>query len=303
MDYTKQHTISAAFTLSGKGLHTGLSITATFLPADEHTGILLRRVDLEGAPTYPASAQYVSATERGTVLQVGDDWRVSTVEHALSALTAMGVTNCIIEVDGPEMPILDGSAKPYVEQIERVGITEQRASACIYKVTEALTFENAQTGSRITLLPDDHYSLEVHVDYHSPILGEQTAVLDNLEQYAEQIAATRTFCFVREIHPLLKMGLIRGGDLQNALVIYDQAIPQSEMDAMTDMLGQPHQHAEALGYLTPLRFPNEPARHKLLDLIGDLSLIGAHLQAKVIAHRPGHGFNTQVAKQILDTIA
>lgn len=298
----KQHTIGAPFTLEGKGLHTGLMLCAQFLPAEENTGIRICRTDLPDRPTHSASARYVSGTERGTVLEHGE-WKVSTVEHALSALAAMGVTNCLIEVTGPEMPILDGSALPYVKEIERVGLVPQHADARIYKVTEMRTFENATTGSRITLLPADQFSVEVHVDYHSPVLGEQTAVLEDMSEYANNIANARTFCFVREVQPLLKMGLIKGGDLQNALVIYDQPMPQAEMDSLTDMLGQPHQHAEALGYLSPLKFPNEPARHKLLDLIGDLSLIEARIEGKVIAHRPGHGFNTQVAKQILEVIA
>lgn len=285
----KQHTLNTEFTLSGKGLHTGKHVTARFLPADDNTGIRLCRTDLPDKPCYPALADYVSATERGTVLKCGE-WQISTVEHALSALSALGVDNCLIEVDGPEMPILDGSALPYVVEIQRVGRKEQSAEVKVYVVRQKLELE--QNGSRIVVLPDDSLSMDVHISFHSPVLNNQYASIDDFSDYAADIAPARTFCFVREVRPLLSMGLIKGGDLQNALVIYDEPVPQEELNSLALSLGQETHDATRLGYLSPLKFDNEPACHKLLDLIGDLSLLGCRLQGKVIATRPGHTVNT-----------
>lgn len=291
----KQHTLNEGFVLSGKGLHTGLTVTARFLPAAENTGVRICRTDLPDRPAYEAIADYVSATERGTVLQNGD-WRVSTVEHALSALYAKGVDNCLIEVDAPEIPILDGSAKYFIEAIERVGLREQEATQKVFVVKQKI--ELTQGESKIVLLPDDTYSLDVHIGFRSLVLCNQFASLDSLADYPAQIASARTFVFLREIRMLLQRGLIKGGDLQNAVVIYDEPVTQDELDALADMLGQPHRDAAQTGYLCPLLFDNEPARHKLLDIIGDLALAGVRIQGKVIATRPGHGVNTAFAKQL-----
>lgn len=291
----KQHTLKESFSFDGKGLHTGCTIHAEFQPAAENTGIRICRVDLPERPCYEATADYVSATERGTVLERGD-WRVSTVEHALSALYAMGVDNCLIEVNAPEMPILDGSAKYYVEAIQRVGLEEQNAKQKVFVVRHKIEYKDEQTGTKITLLPDDEYSLDVHISFPSEVLHNQYASLEDMTDYATEIASARTFCFVREIHGLLNHGLIKGGDLQNALVIYDQELSQEEFDKLAQQLGQPMQDASHIGYLSELHYDNEPARHKLLDLIGDLSLIGCRIQGKVIATRPGHGANTQFCK-------
>ena len=291
----KQHTLKDQFTFSGKGLHTGLQLTATFFPAEPNTGIRICRCDLQDCPTYEAVADYVSSTDRGTVLQNGD-WKVSTIEHAMSALYAMNVDNCLIEVNGPEIPILDGSAKPFVEAIEKVGIEEQDAEQKTLRIKKKLTLKIGN--SHIQILPDDTYSLEVHIAFPSPILSNQFASLQSLDSYIANIAPARTFCFLREVQPLLKMGLIKGGDLRNALVIYDQPLTQDEFNHIADTLGQAHQDASRIGYLSPLLFENEPARHKLLDLIGDLALVGARLQGKVIATCPGHGINTAFAKEI-----
>lgn len=293
----KQHTLQNKFVLTGKGLHTGLQIEAVFLPAQPNTGIRLKRTDLPGQPCYEALADYVCATERGTVLQNGD-WKVSTVEHALSALYAMGVTNCLIELNAPEMPILDGSARLFVEEIKRVGLLEQEAEEKVFVVRHKMVFENKETGSKMVLLPDDQYSVDVHVDFPSAVLGNQYASLESLTDYEEQIASARTFCFVREVLFLLSKGLIQGGDLQNAMVIYDQPMSQESFDDLADRLGQPHQDASKLGYLCELHYNNEPARHKLLDLIGDLSLLGYRIQGKIIATRPGHEANTTFCKQL-----
>jgi UDP-3-O-[3-hydroxymyristoyl] N-acetylglucosamine deacetylase/3-hydroxyacyl-[acyl-carrier-protein] dehydratase len=292
----KQHTLKAPFSFEGKGLHTGLFIHANFLPAEENTGVRICRTDLEGHPTYEAIADYVTATERGTVLERGA-WKVSTVEHALSALYAMGVDNCLIEVDGPEMPILDGSAKYYIQSIEKVGLQEQEAEQKVFVVTEPIEYIS-ERGNKMVILPCDHYEAGVTITYESGILREQSAEIHDLVNYKCELSSARTFCFVREIEPLLRMGLIKGGDLQNALVIYETPMSQEGLDYMTDKLGQPRLDANRLGYLSPLNYPNEPARHKLLDLIGDLSLIGCRIQGKIAALRPGHTFNTQCAKRL-----
>ena len=297
----KQHTLKSSFSFEGKGLHTGLHIHATFLPAAENTGVQICRTDLEGRPTYEAIADYVTATERGTVLERGA-WKVSTVEHALSALYAMGVDNCLIEVDGPEMPILDGSAKYYIQAIEKVSLQEQEAEQKVFVVTEPIEYIS-ERGNKMVILPCDHYEAGVTVAYDSGILREQSAEIKDLADYKRELSAARTFCFVREIEPLLRMGLIKGGDLQNALVIYETPMSQEGLDYMTDKLGQPRLDANKLGYLSPLNYPNEPARHKLLDLIGDMSLVGCRIQGKIAALRPGHTFNTQCAKRLRNKIA
>ena len=292
----KQHTLKSSFSFESKGLHTGLQLHATFLPAEENSGIRICRTDLEGRPTYEAIADYVTATERGTVLERGA-WKVSTVEHALSALYALGVDNCLIEVDGPEMPILDGSAKYYIQAIEKVGLQEQEAEQKVYVVTEPIEYIS-ERGNQMLILPSDHYEAEVTITYSTGLLQEQKAEIKDLKDYKRELSLARTFCFVREIEPLLRMGLIKGGDLQNALVIYETPMSQEGLDYMTDKLGQPRLDATKLGYLSPLNYPNEPARHKLLDLIGDMSLLGCRIQGKIIALRPGHTFNTQCAKRL-----
>ena len=297
----KQHTLKSSFSFESKGLHTGLYIHATFLPAEENTGIRISRTDLEGRPTYEAVADYVTATERGTVLERGA-WKVSTVEHALSALYALGVDNCLIEVDGPEMPILDGSAKFYIKAIQEVGLQEQAAEQKVFVVTQPIEYIS-EHGNKMQILPSDKYEVEVTIAYpSSSFLREQKAELNNLSDYIREISSARTFCFVREIEPLLRMGLIKGGDLQNALVIYETPMSQEGLDYMTDKLGQPRLNATKLGYLSPLNYQNEPARHKLLDIIGDMSLVGCRIQGKIIALRPGHTFNTQCAKQLRNKI-
>ena len=292
----KQHTLKSSFSFESKGLHTGLQLHATFLPAEVNTGIRICRTDLEGRPTYEAIADYVTATERGTVLERGA-WKVSTVEHALSALYALGVDNCLIEVDGPEMPILDGSAKYYIQAVEEVGLQEQYAEQKVYVVSEPIEYLS-ERGNRMLILPCDHYEAEVTITYATGLLREQKAEITDLKDYKRELSLARTFCFVREIEPLLRMGLIKGGDLQNALVIYETPMSQEGLDYMTEKLGQPRLDASKLGYLSPLNYPNEPARHKLLDLIGDMSLLGCRIQGKIIALRPGHTFNTQCAKRL-----
>ena len=294
----KQKTIQKSFTIEGNGLHTGLDISLTFNPAPENTGIIIKRVDMPNQPQMEALADYVAETTRGTVLKRGE-MQVSTIEHAMSALYASEIDNCILEVNAPEFPILDGSAELFINEIERVGIQEQKEDKEYYVVTKKIEHTNPETGAKIVILPDDEFSIDVHIGFKSSVLSNQFASLTSLSDYKTQIANARTFVFVREIEPLVKMNLIKGGNLKNAIVIYDELISQKELDSIADLMGQPHRDTNCLGYVNgDLKFDNEPARHKLLDVIGDLALIGRPLKGKVIATYPGHKLNTDVAKII-----
>ena len=294
-----QRTLNSEFTLTGKGLHTGLQITARFLPAPENHGYKFKRVDLEGGPEIEALAENVVATNRGTVI-AKDDAKVSTIEHSMSALYAAGIDNCLIEVNAPEMPILDGSALPYCEAIASVGVTEQKADKDFYYVRSRIEVSDPETGSSIIVLPDDDFSVDVKIDFKSKVLNNQFATLEHIDDYAAEVASSRTFVFVREIEPLVKNNLIKGGDLDNAIVIYDTPMQQSELDHLADLMGVARKNVSELGYLNerPIAHENEPARHKLLDLIGDIALIGRPLKGRIIATRPGHSINTSLAKKI-----
>ena len=295
----KQKTLKEAFSLKGKGLHTGLDLTVTFNPAPDNHGYKIQRVDLEGQPIIDAIADNVGETTRGTVL-VKNGIKVSTIEHGLAALYAFGIDNCLIQVDGPEFPILDGSAKYYVSEIERVGIVEQEAIKDFYIIKHKIEFRDEATGSFITVLPDDNFSLNVLVSYDSTIIPNQFATLEDMSKFKEEVSASRTFVFVREIEPLLNAGLIKGGDLDNAVVIYEREMSQDNLDKLADLLGVPHMDAKHLGYIqhTPLVWPNECARHKLLDVIGDLALVGKPIKGRIIATRPGHTINNKFARQL-----
>jgi len=295
---SKQKTIKQAFTVSGKGLHSGLEIILTFVPAPENHGIKIKRIDLPEQPEMDAVAEYVAETTRGTVLKKGDV-QVSTIEHVLSALYALGIDNCMLEVNAPEFPILDGSAKYFVEGIQKVGIEEQSAEKDYYIVRKKIEYSVPETGAKITILPDDTFSVDVHIGFNSKVLNNQFASLSSLDDYTKEVSNARTFVFVHEIEPLVKMNLIKGGDLKNAIVIYDRQVSQTDFDKLADLMGQAHQDANKLGYLNGgIKFANEPASHKLLDIIGDLALIGKPLRGKVIATFPGHKINTDVAKII-----
>lgn len=295
---SKQNTIKQAFTLKGKGLHSGLEIALTFVPAPDNHGIKIKRVDLPDQPQMDAVAEYVAETTRGTVLKKGDV-QVSTIEHVLSALYGLGIDNCMLEVNAPEFPILDGSAKYFVEGILEVGIEEQKSEKEYYIVRKKIEFSVPETGAKITILPDDTFSVDVHIGFNSSVLNNQFASLSSLNNYVKEISSARTFVFVHEIEPLVKMNLIKGGDLKNAIVIYDKQVSQTDFDNLADLMGQPHLDANKLGYLNGgIKFANEPASHKLLDIIGDLALIGKPLRGKVIATFPGHKINTDIAKII-----
>ena len=295
----KQKTLGGSFSLTGKGLHTGVNLTVTFNPAPDNHGYKIQRIDLEGQPIIDAVAENVGETTRGTVL-VKNNIKVSTIEHGMAALYSAGIDNCLIQVDGPEFPILDGSAKYYVEEIKKVGIVEQSAPKDFYIIKSKIEFRDEETGSSIIVLPDESFSVNALISYDSKILYNQFATLEDMSKFPEEIASARTFVFVREIEPLLNHGLIKGGDLDNAIVIYEREMSQERYDKLADVMGVPHMDATQLGYINhiPLVWDNEPARHKLLDIIGDLALIGKPIKGRIIATRPGHTINNKFARTI-----
>ena len=297
MDAAKQTTLCGSFSLYGKGLHTGLSLTVTFNPAPENTGYKIQRIDMEGEPAIEAIAENVGDTQRGTVLQ-HNDVRISTVEHGMSALYALGIDNCLIQVNGPEFPILDGSANPYVEKIKEVGIVEQNAPKDYYIIRKKIEVRDEETGSCITILPDEQFSVTAMCSFKSKFISSQFATLDNIADYAQEIAPARTFVFVRDIMPLLEANLIKGGDLDNAIVIYEKEVVQEQLDKLADLLKVPHMDATKIGYIQhkPLMWDNECTRHKLLDIIGDMALIGKPIKGRIIATRPGHTINNKFAR-------
>jgi len=290
----RERTIGGSFELEGKGLHTGIYLHLKANPAPAGTGMIIRRTDLEGQPSIELLAGNVRDTVRGTVLR-NEHLQVSTVEHAMAAFYAAGIDNCIFEVDGPEFPILDGSALLYTDSLARVGIVEQEAEK-EYIVIDDLIEYSSESGSSLKAYPSDRFEVEVEIGFSSPVLPHQTAKLSDMNDFPSAVASARTFVFVREIEPLLNMNLIRGGDLKNAIVIYDRIMPQEKMDALTEKLQQPAIDASQLGYLSgPLHFENEPARHKLLDVIGDLALTGHPIKGRIVAKYPGHKVNTEFA--------
>lgn len=295
----KQNTLADSFSLEGKGLHTGLNIHITFNPAPENHGYKIKRTDLPEQPIIDAVAENVINTQRGTVIGK-KDIQISTIEHAMAALYAAGIDNCLIEVDAPEFPILDGSSRFYTEGISKVGLKKQTANKQYYIVKHKIEVKDEETGASIMILPEDNFSVNVLVSYNSPVLTNQYAVMDDLSQFPSEISASRTFVFVREIEMLIQNNLIKGGDLDNAIVIYDQKVSQDSLDKLADMMNQPRKSAEELGYISnnPLVFDNEPARHKLLDVIGDIALIGRTLKGCIIATHPGHSINNKLARMI-----
>ncbi|SUB79152.1 UDP-3-O-[3-hydroxymyristoyl] N-acetylglucosamine deacetylase [Segatella buccae] len=297
IDMSKQRTLKGSFSLYGKGLHTGLSLTVTFNPAPENTGYKIQRIDLENQPIIDAIAEKVVDTQRGTVLANGEA-RVSTVEHGMAALYALGIDNCLIQVNGPEFPILDGSAAMYVEKIQEIGIVEQNAEKDYYIIRHKLEVKDEETGSTITILPDDQFSITAMCSFQSKFINSQFATLDNIETFPTEIAPARTFVFVRDIVPLLDANLIKGGDLDNAIVIYEREVTQEQLDHLADVLKVPHMDATKVGYIQhkPLMWENECTRHKLLDIIGDMALIGKPIKGRIVATRPGHTINNKFAR-------
>lgn len=294
----KQLTLKDSFIVKGKGLHTGQFLTAKFCPAPENHGYKIQRTDIEGQPVIDCLAENVGETQRGTVLVKGDI-KVSTIEHAMAALYASGIDNCLIQLDGPEMPILDGSSIIFINEIQKVGVVEQNRNKNYFVVKNKMEIKG-DNGEHIIITPDDEFCANVMIAFDSRVLASQFATLDHMSDFQSEVASARTFVFVREVQPLLELGLIKGGDLDNAIVIYENELPQDKFDALADKIGIEHRDAKQLGYLNtrPLTWPNETARHKLLDIIGDLALIGRPIKGRVIATKPGHTINNKFAREI-----
>lgn len=296
---TKQKTLNQEVTLKGIGLHTGNEVTLTLKPALENTGFVFVRTDLEGNPTIEADANFVTTTERGTTLEK-KGVKIHTCEHVLAALVGMDLDNVIIELNNAEPPILDGSSKYFVEAIEQAGIIQQEKEREYFVIKDIITFTDAETGAEITAIPNDKYEVTTLVDFGTKIVGTQNATLKDLSEFKDNFASARTFSFLHELEYLLDAGLIKGGDLSNAIVYVDKEISESTTEKLKKAFNKEDISVQPNGVLNNLKlnYPNEAARHKLLDVIGDLALIGVRLKAKIIATKPGHFVNTQFAKKI-----
>src|ERR1035437_7354909 len=293
----KQRTLAKEISLTGKGLHTGNSVTITFKPAPVNHGYKFCRVDLPGKPLIDALAEHVTDTSRGTTL-VQNNASVSTIEHVMAAFHGLRVDNALIELNGPEAPIMGGSAWKFVEAIKEAGIVELKEDRNYFVIKQKITYSDEEHGVDLIVYPDDHLSVNVLIDYNSKILGNQYSILDSIDDFEEKICRSRTFVFFHELEPLFKMGLIKGGDLDNAIVILEKEVDQSEIDRIAKLFDRPGINTHTAGILnnTELRYPNEPARHKLLDIMGDLALVGFPIKGKVVATRPGHYANTRLAR-------
>lgn len=300
MTFHKQKTLAQEFTIVGIGLHTNCTVQTIFKPAPENHGFKFKRVDLEGQPILEADALLVGDTSRGTVL-IKDDMRLSTIEHALAALTGMDLDNVLIEIDNQEMPIMDGSSQPFVDAIEKAGVIEQDAEREYFAITKKISYKDPESGAEIMILPDDEYSINALISFNSSVLNNQFASLDKLSDFKNEIASCRTFVFVKELEFLLQHNLVKGGDLDNAIVIMDKEMSADELKHIAKLFNHEDEiKVQESGILNnlDLQFNNECARHKLLDVIGDLTLAGVRLKGKVIATKPGHGVNTNLAKLI-----
>ena len=299
----KQHTITKSVTVSGVGLHTGVSANMTFLPAPPHHGIKFQRTDIEGKPTVDADVDNVVDLSRGTTIEQSGA-RINTVEHTLAALVGTEIDNVLIQLDGPEPPILDGSSKQFVDALLEAGSEEQSALRNFFEVQEGIFYREPARNVEIAALPLDDYRITVMVDYNSPVLGSQHASLNDIKEFNKEIAACRTFCFLHELEMLHKNNLIKGGDLNNAIVVVDKQVEKGELDYLADLFNKPHIEVKEEGILNnvELRYKNEPARHKLLDIVGDLALVGRPLKAQILAARPGHAANVAFAKRIKKAI-
>ena len=298
----KQRTLAAPIAFEGKGLHTGLQVNMRVIPAEDNTGIIFRRVDLEGCPEVPALCEYVTDTSRGTTIEKGAA-KVSTIEHIMSALWTLDVDNAIVEINAPETPIMDGSAREYAARILEVGTVEQSAERKYYEVTEKQVYTLPEKGVAIVIYPDDEFSVSVHVDYNSKVVGNQYSTYNIADDYAEKIAMCRTFVFLHELEPLMKMNLIKGGDLDNAIVVVENPVSDDQLNHLKSIFGKEDIEITG-GYLNnqQLRANNELARHKLLDLLGDFALLGMRIKGRVWATRPGHFANTEFMKELSRSI-
>jgi UDP-3-O-[3-hydroxymyristoyl] N-acetylglucosamine deacetylase/3-hydroxyacyl-[acyl-carrier-protein] dehydratase len=295
----KQHTIAGEVTISGTGIHTGILVDMTLKPADTDYGIRFQRIDLPDKPVVKADCDLVTDTSRGTTLQVGEA-KVNTVEHILAALVGMSIDNVLIELNGPEIPIMDGSSQPFVELIENAGLQEQKADKVWYTLDENIYYHDESKRVELLAIPSDTYRINTLIDFNSPVLGTQHASLKNVCDFKTEIAPCRTFCFLHELEMLLENNLIKGGDINNAIVVVDKPVTDDEMKNLAKAFKRDKIEIKSEGYLNnlELRFPNEPARHKLLDIVGDLALVGYPLKARIIASRPGHSSNVAFAKKI-----
>ena len=295
----KQHTLAKSISISGTGLHTGINVDMTLKPANAGFGFQFQRMDLPGKPVIKADCDLVTDTSRGTTLEQGDT-KVSTVEHLLAALVGMGVDNCLVEINGPEIPIIDGSSKPFTDIIEETGVAEQEAAKIWYSIDTNISFYDDAKRVEMTALPATSYHLTTLIDFNSPVLGTQHASLKLMEDFKTEIAPCRTFCFLHELEMLLENNLVKGGDINNAIVVVDKPVTDEEMNRLAKAFGRKKVEVKSEGYLNnlELRFPNEPARHKLLDVVGDLALIGVPIKAHIIANRPGHSSNVKFARKI-----
>ncbi|MFZ4772351.1 MAG: bifunctional UDP-3-O-[3-hydroxymyristoyl] N-acetylglucosamine deacetylase/3-hydroxyacyl-ACP dehydratase [Ferruginibacter sp.] len=295
----KQHTIASAVKISGTGLHTGILVDMVIKPANPGFGVQFQRVDLPGQPVIKADCEFVTDTSRGTTLQI-DEVKVSTVEHILAALVGMGVDNALIELNGPEVPIMDGSSQPFVALIDKTGVLEQDAAKAWYSIDENIYLYDDSKRVEMVAMPAVDYQITTLIDFNSPVLGTQHAGLKSIKDFKTEIAPCRTFCFLHELETLLEHDLIKGGDVKNAVVVVDKPITDDEMERLAKIFGKDKIEVRSEGYLNnlELRFPNEPARHKLLDVVGDLSLIGYPIKGRIIANRPGHSTNVEFAKKI-----
>lgn len=295
----KQHTLKTPISISGTGLHTGILVDMVLNPANPGFGFQFKRVDLSGEPVIKADCDLVTDTSRGTTLE-DKGAKVSTVEHILAALVGMGIDNCLIEINGPEIPIMDGSSQPFIEVIDKAGIEEQEAAKQWYTIDTNISFYDEGKRVEMIAMPAVEYKVTTLIDFNSPVLGTQHAGLKNIYDFKTEIAPCRTFCFLHELEALLANNLIKGGDINNAIVVVDKPVTEEEMGRLAGIFKKDKIEVKSEGYLNnlELRFPNEPARHKLLDVIGDLALIGYPIKAHIIANRPGHFSNVEFAKLI-----
>ncbi|MFT6827795.1 MAG: UDP-3-O-[3-hydroxymyristoyl] N-acetylglucosamine deacetylase [Roseivirga sp.] len=295
----KQHTIKEPVTVSGVGLHTGVISNMTFVPAPPNHGIKFQRTDLQFQPIVDADVDYVVDLSRGTTIE-HNGARINTVEHTLAALVGLEIDNVLIQLDGPEPPIMDGSSRMFIDAIDTVGTTEQNALRNFFEVTESIRYKDPTRDVEIAALPLDDFRVTVMVDYNSPVLGSQHASLNHISDFKKEISSSRTFCFLHELEMLYKNNLIKGGDLNNAIVIVDRVVKDDELDYLASLFNKPKVHVRKEGILNnvELRHKNEPARHKLLDVVGDLALVGRPIKAQILAARPGHAANVAFAKKL-----
>lgn len=295
----KQHTLASHVSISGTGLHTGVIVDMTLKPANPGFGIQFQRIDLPNRPVIKADCDLVTDTSRGTTLQL-QDAKISTVEHILAALVGTGVDNVLLELNGPEVPIMDGSSQPFVELIQDAGIIEQDAAKSWYSIDENIYHYDDVKRVEMVALPSMDYQITTLIDFNSPVLGTQHAGLKTMRDFVTEIAPCRTFCFLHELEMLIEHNLIKGGDINNAIVVVDKPVTNEEMSRLAKSFKREKIEVKSEGYLNnlELRFPNEPARHKLLDVVGDLALIGYPIKARIIANRPGHSTNVEFAKKI-----